>query len=210
MNNRITKSILIFAIVLIAGACKQGTREQTKEAASAITQEEMLELALERGNLIATETQKTLGSNLKEAVNEGGVQNALNFCNLNAYPLVDSLEQKFNAAIKRASHKTRNPGDTPARFESEMIAKYESIIAAGNSGDAMVTLVNDNEIIYTKPIVVENALCLNCHGTPGADIQIENYELIKKLYPQDKAINYKIGDLRGIWSIKFSTASLDN
>ena len=209
MNTRIIKSIFIITIVLITGACKQGSREQTEEAASDILQDEMLELALERGNIIAAETQKTLGSNLKKAVTEGGVQNALNFCNLNAYPLVDSLEQKFNAEIKRASHKTRNPGDTPTRFEADMIAKYESIMAAGNTGDAMVNLVNDNEIIYTKPIVVENALCLNCHGTPGTDILTENYDLIKRLYPEDKAINYKIGDLRGIWSIKFSTASLD-
>jgi len=51
---------------------------------------------------------------------------------------------------------------------------------------------------------------IHIHGTPGNEIGNENYEHIKKLYPDDKAINYTVGELRGIWSISFNKQQLLN
>jgi hypothetical protein len=52
--------------------------------------------------------------------------------------------------------------------------------------------------------VINNAQCLNCHGTPGKEVLPENHELIKGLYPQDRATGYSMDDLRGMWSIRLS------
>jgi len=44
---------------------------------------------------------------------------------------------------------------------------------------------------------------LQCHGQIGKDIHDDVYKVIKEKYPQDKATGFKVGELRGIWDIKF-------
>jgi hypothetical protein len=51
-----------------------------------------------------------------------------------------------------------------------------------------------------KPIIVQ-VECLNCHGS-RTDIMPDVKNLIAQNYPGDKAIGYKMGDLRGAVSIK--------
>jgi hypothetical protein len=47
-------------------------------------------------------------------------------------------------------------------------------------------------------------MCLNCHGTPGKHIQDATLTKIQQLYPEDRAVNFKEGDLRGLWHIIFN------
>jgi len=35
----------------------------------------------------------------------------------------------------------------------------------------------------------------------GSDITPENYSLIKSRYPNDEAVNYEVGNFRGMWRI---------
>jgi len=51
-----------------------------------------------------------------------------------------------------------------------------------------------------RPIII-GAACLKCHGNEEK-ISGEVKELIVKKYPDDKAVGYKNGDLRGAVSIK--------
>jgi hypothetical protein len=53
-------------------------------------------------------------------------------------------------------------------------------------------------------------MCLYWHGEIGTQVSNETYQHILKLYPEDEAINHKIGDLRGIWSITFQRNDLVN
>ncbi|MDH3268745.1 MAG: DUF3365 domain-containing protein, partial [Ignavibacteria bacterium] len=53
---------------------------------------------------------------------------------------------------------------------------------------------------YLKPIIIQ-AECLNCHGSQ-TEIMPDVRNLITQKYPDDKAIGYKPGDLRGAVSIK--------
>ena len=48
-----------------------------------------------------------------------------------------------------------------------------------------------------------NPPCLQCHGTPNQDIAPETLAAIQKLYPDDKATGFKLGDLRGLWRVTF-------
>lgn len=49
---------------------------------------------------------------------------------------------------------------------------------------------------YYKPLKVKT-ICLTCHGETSL-MDKKLLEKIKKLYPDDKAINYKEGDFRGV------------
>jgi cytochrome c551/c552 len=43
--------------------------------------------------------------------------------------------------------------------------------------------------------------CIKCHGGK-TDITESTQKMIAQKYPNDKAIGYQMGDLRGMWKIK--------
>ncbi len=155
---------------------------------------------LQEGKKIAASTFSTLGGNLQKAMKEGGVANALSYCNLNASPLVDSLQQLYNADIKRTSLKIRNPNNNPTNYEQKQLMAYQKQAASGQKLEPIVKKIND-QIIFHAPIHMM-PLCLKCHGKIEEQLLEKDYEHIKNLYPTDQAVNYKSGELRGMWSIR--------
>jgi hypothetical protein len=151
------------------------------------------------GKTIAETTFKVLSLNLQQAMAEGGVESALTYCNANAMPLTDSLSKHYNVVIKRVSDKARNPLNLPTANEQKIIDDY-----LANAENRKPVLVKDEEGYPTfyAPIVAKS-LCLSCHGIVGESLLPVNHEKIKLLYPEDKAIGYNEGDLRGVWSIIF-------
>ena len=80
----------------------------------------------ELGNLIALQTQQALGSELKAAMQRGGVAEALNYCNLKAIPLTDSLAKFYAVSIKRATSKPRNASNAATETEQEILGVWET------------------------------------------------------------------------------------
>lgn len=184
-------------IILITASCQPNTAPEQVELSS-----EEIAKYLSKGNKITAETQKTLGSNLMGAIKQGGVQNALTYCNLNALLLKDSLSKMYHADIERKSEKYRNPVDKPNELESKIITTYEKAALADELLKPIIKSIDENHIGYYAPIMM-GGLCLKCHGTVREELVDSNYAFIQKLYPEDLAINYQSGDLRGIWSITF-------
>jgi len=60
---------------------------------------------------------------------------------------------------------------------------------------------------YYKPIIVK-PLCLICHGNPK-DMDPQIYSIIRKKYPEDKAVGYKVGDLRGVVRVSIPVKVID-
>lgn len=166
-----------------------------------ITEAELVSKVHEIGNTIALSTKKTLGKNLQNAMQNGGVENAIDFCNLNAMPLVDSLSQYFGAEIRRVSFKVRNQLDLPNDLEQELLEAYAYQWKDSLALQANVQALENDTYLFTKPILIDNALCLSCHGTNANGMLKETEDFIKLKYPEDKAVGYQLGDLRGMWSI---------
>ena len=198
---RPTFLILVLCIFILSTSCRNTSKQ------SELSDKELENIAIAKGDVISQVTQMTLASKLKEVVQEKGIGEALKFCNVNAYPIVDSLEAEYNIKVKRASLRTRNPGDTPNKIEGEIIEVYAQEIADGIT-PTVKTILDDNNVHYFKPIIISAELCLKCHGHVGSDILEENYEIIRELYPDDNATGHKLGDLRGIWSISFEKGAL--
>ena len=55
--------------------------------------------------------------------------------------------------------------------------------------------LGDDRSGYVEPIVLQ-PLCLTCHGDSLAP---EVAARIQDLYPQDRAVGYEVGDLRGVF-----------
>ncbi|GGW61634.1 cytochrome c [Winogradskyella epiphytica] len=156
----------------------------------------------ERGLKYTLSTKKVLGKNLMETIQKKGILEALDFCNVQAYPLTDSMSVVHNASIKRVTDKPRNPNNKANADELVYMENFKKVVANGEEAKPIVKEL-DNKVKVYYPITT-NAMCLQCHGNPNDGINPSTLARIKRLYPMDKAIGYDINEVRGIWSITFN------
>lgn len=156
----------------------------------------------EQGMPAIQATFKTLSGELMQAMKRGGVKEAIPYCQLSAYPLTDSIARKQGVELKRAAVRYRNPENKATAREAEVYARYQEQIQNGQSPKPVVERYEGVVSMYA-PIVLQGQ-CVSCHGKVGEGITTENYEIIKAKYPDDRAVNFAPGDLRGIWHVTFS------
>ncbi len=155
---------------------------------------------IERGLEIANITQATMGKQLKQAMETGGVPNAVSYCNVAAYPIADSLSKIHNAVIRRVTDKPRNPANAMNEREQAVFNQFKDQWGKGQTLKPIVEQLENGEVAFHAPIAIQT-LCTNCHGKLGETLKPEHYAVIQELYPNDQAIGYTEGDLRGMWSI---------
>ncbi len=212
------KRILIFSLlvtILISSCHNQNQKKektQKKEytpvaihpdkVTNIVLDDSIRNMLLERGRELAGITQLKLKQELRKAIKQGGILNAISFCNKRAMEITDSISLAEKVYIKRLAKKYRNPVNDMSEDESKIYKAYIINHLSKKWSPAMITWNKKGQPVYYNPIVVD-ALCLKCHGAPGTDIKPEVAEKIAELYPDDKATNFRAGDLRGMWSITF-------
>jgi hypothetical protein len=159
-----------------------------------------------RGQSITAQAFGLLSSNLLSAIQQSGVSNALPFCSAMAIPLTSLVADTNGVTLRRVSHRPRNPANRANSRELELIESYRSTLAAG--GKPQPLLLTNDTITFYAPIVITDSLCLQCHGQPGRDIAPENLEVIRRLYPNDEATGFGVGDVRGLWRIDFKAGTV--
>jgi hypothetical protein len=140
---------------------------------------------------------KTLGKKMKENMKAGGAMQALDFCSKEAYTLTEKVNKELpkGVSVKRITLKERNPANKAEKDEAavlEALAKLKS--ANVILPRQIVEKIDKNTYKVYKPLVINKKVCLKCHGN------VQNKKLkaeIEKRYPADKAMHYKMGDLRG-------------
>jgi hypothetical protein len=153
----------------------------------------------QKGNEITNQAQSVLLANVAQAMQTGGPVYAVEFCNLKASSIIDSLNQANNCEISRVSAKNRHPENN---LKTEADKNLWAIFEAGTVTD---TLIQENKkLVYYKSIKTAMPACLKCHGTPGSDIDAATSEKLQKLYPNDLATGYHLNDFRGLWKIEFT------
>jgi len=194
-------SILFAAISCVKPVSESSDTTEESSTTGSLTIEEK-EKYMSRGKEIAQGSFQALSSALQGAMSSGGVEKAMNYCNISAMPLTDSLSDVYNARVKRTALKYRNPQNKPTEAEEKMLNAYMTQAAENQEMSPEVKLLDENHIAFYAPIKTMG-LCLTCHGTVGESLTEENYETIKALYPEDQAVGFEMGDLRGMWSITF-------
>ncbi len=157
--------------------------------------------AKERGMQMAQTTKAELGKNLMGQIQKNGVIAALDFCNVQALPITDSMATVHKALIKRVSDKARNPKNRANDTELKYIDTFKNQVVAGGEINPIIVETNSETEFYYP--IVTNSMCLKCHGTPEKELELLTLSKIQELYPFDKAIGYKENQVRGIWSIRF-------
>lgn len=142
-----------------------------------------------------------LGKNLMKAIQQNGPVGAVEFCNVKALPLTDSISVMKNAIINRVSDKPRNTDNAANTEELSYIKYFKKLVAAGKQPKPIVKTEN-GEVDFYFPITT-NAMCLQCHGKPKEQIASATLTALKNLYPKDKAVGYNENEVRGLWAINF-------
>ena len=155
----------------------------------------------QKGMDMALATKKELGKNLMKALNEKGPVHAVEFCNIEAMPITSEKEEQYQAKIKRASDKPRNPNNKATSKEEIHINTFKNQLANSEKIEPIVEKNNKNVDFYYP--IVTNDMCLKCHGNIGKEIHEETYKTIKLKYPEDLAVGYSVNEVRGIWHIEF-------
>ena len=180
---------------------EQESAEPEKEMEVWVGQTRTTDDYRETGLQYAMAVQAALGKTLQGKIKEEGTLGAIEFCNLNAMPITDSLSREFGAHISRITDRPRNPRNRATDEEVKLMSMYREDLAQGHTPEGIVTL-RDDKIHFYYPIVT-NSLCLQCHGTPQSEISPEVYSKIQELYPEDRATAYSSEQLRGLWKVSF-------
>lgn len=171
------RAVFLVPLMLIASACQKEAKE-----------------ALPSPPPAAMAAVKSLGQELKKELKAGlqkSPQEAVKVCSEKAQEIAKRAGSK-GVKVGRVSLKNRNPENYP----KEWMLKYIKAFHAGEvKKDFIVTELEGGKGAMLKPITTQ-PLCVTCHGKNVPD---SLYSVIKERYPNDKAVGYEVGDIRGFF-----------
>lgn len=196
MNTKLIRALLLSIIITVSifGCQNRETRSQKTLSKDDISIYE------KKGGELVEATQRELASNLVGAIQEKGTEGALEFCNIQAIPLTDSMSVALEAHLKRVTDQPRNPDNLANKSELEYIRSAKLDLSEGKEVSPSIQYINEKVTGYYP--IITNQLCMQCHGKEGSQIDNATLEKIKTLYPDDQATGYDIGELRGIWVVE--------
>lgn len=191
MYNLFSINLLIFILIISCSEKNQNVQ---------LTENQKIEM-----RNAATEFMGLLKSTLINQIKSEGVLSAVDVCSDTAQVLTNEFGLMKGVYIKRVSFKNRNKNNVPDGFEAKVLQEFEQRDNEGklNTDTEYFEITEENDhsyLRYMKPIKI-GAACLTCHGNEE-NISPEVKALIAQRYPDDKAVDYNNGDLRGAVSIK--------
>ena len=107
--------------------------------------------------------------------------------------------------IRQISPRNRNPKGSPDTWETATMVEFEKRLAAGeppiNVYKGSIISEGGRKVYrYMQPIMTQK-VCLECHGKAD-QIKPEVLAKIKEIYPNDAAIGYSEGMMRGALSLR--------
>lgn len=142
---------------------------------------------------------------LTDEIAKGGLVSAVGFCNEKAPQMAKKASGESGWAIRRVSLRNRNPKAVPDAWERTALEEFDRRATAGESvatleKSGMVEDAGRKEFRYIKALPV-GQVCLACHGTADA-IEPDVAAKIHTLYPDDKAVGYALGQVRGAITLR--------
>lgn len=145
-----------------------------------------------------------LKGELKKGLEQGGPVAAVNICKDVAPQIASELSRQSGARVRRVSLRYRNPGNAPDDWQVRVLEDFESRAAVVEKPAPLEHFVtgDDGRDQYMSAIRIDG-VCLACHGeTLAPPLQ----ERLDAEYPHDKAIGYRLGDVRGAFSVSWPAA----
>jgi len=151
---------------------------------------------------------KALADNMKKALmgamQNGGPVEAVSVCKLIAPTLAAEISKQHGLDIRRTSLKVRNPANEADSWETDVLQRFETRLAAGEAiqklsfSEKVASDEGPDQWRMMKAIPTDK-VCLSCHGKKiAAPIQA----VLDEHYPNDMATGFKLGDIRGAFTVK--------
>ena len=150
-----------------------------------------------------------LKAELSKAIAEGGPIAAIDVCYTRAPEIAAQLSQASGARVGRTAVRVRNPSNAPDELERAVLEQFAADLGAGPVDrplEAMFEIRRGDAVErrYMRAISTD-ALCLTCHGESLAP---ELAAVIARNYPGDQATGFKLGQLRGAFSVVWPATPL--
>lgn len=144
-----------------------------------------------------------LKTQLKAALKEGGPVKALSVCKQVAPKISADVSSSSAFEVGRTSLKVRNPANAPDDFERAALETFAAQLKDGANPKTLetsaVVATGDGKVFrYLKAIPMSAKPCAACHGS---EIKSEVKAAIDELYPEDQAVGFKPGELRGAFTL---------
>jgi len=164
-----------------------------------------LEKAKKEATAAAGAYMKDLKAILVAEIQKNGPESAVNICSDTAQKFTKHYSATKKMQIRRVSFMNRNEANVPDQSEIMWLKEFENMMKDGSfNKDTVLYRVEksgrERMLHLVKPIILAEE-CVVCHGS---DEQIPEgiKKIISEKYPNDKAKNFKPGDLRGAVSVK--------
>lgn len=141
---------------------------------------------------LQTALVKTLTSELKKS----GPAGAIHVCRDEAQVITGQVAEEKAIEVGRTSHRLRNPVNAPREWTETFVQD-----GAGKKASEVAPHVVDlgDRVGVLQPINTLD-LCTNCHGR-DAELAPEVKAVLADAYPNDRAVGFAPGDLRGwMWA----------
>lgn len=159
------------------------------------------------GDQVAGRLFASLMTTLQERIAAEGPEAAIAYCRLEALPLTSQVAEEFPSVknVRRTALRVRNPVNAPDATDRSVLEEW---LASWNPAAPPQPVMKDytaadgtRELRYYRPVPVM-ATCLACHGS-GDQIPANVRAALQRDYPQDEAVDFREGDLRGAIVVTF-------
>lgn len=158
-----------------------------------------------QSRVLARDFMTELKGELESALRKGRSVQAISICHEVAPALAERYSIPPGVEVGRTSSRCRNPDNRPDSWEKKGLENLEKRrqqgeILAGMEYWEEVEEGGKTSFRYLRAIPV-GARCLRCHGEKiGSKLQ----KALQRIYPADQAVGYRLGELRGAFTITLS------
>lgn len=185
-------------LLLVLPPCVRG-----EDAAAPLGWEEVE--ARKKADVAAQLLAQTLLTQLEAALAEGGAPAGVRVCREVAQKVTQDVGAREGVTVRRTGLRVRNPLNRPDEFERVWLERAQQEMAAGRPAPPIYEIVRrqdgGRELRHLRAIVFPGGICSQCHG-PVEEIGKEVRELLESQYPDDRAVGFAPGELRGALSVR--------
>lgn len=174
-----------------------GCKKETPAAPASALQEARNppQAAVEGGSAALAALQQRLLQRLMQALSKGKLEGAVSACSEEAQALTAQVASEQGLELGRTSHRLRNPKNAPREWVKPWLEAWADKPA--QTLKPVVVDLGEERIGLLRPIPMAG-LCSGCHG-PSESLSPEVKTLLAQAYPEDKAVGFKPGELRGVF-----------
>lgn len=189
--------MLILTSVLSCKVSPSGSRSDNPIVLPPDTSSGALSVWQRLGDSLTLERQRQILQKVLAIAQKEGWAGAVRYCHSAAETL--TFYRTAGLSLQRIALRYRNPKNALVdSLDRRAYAYYDT----SRAQQSVVWVAGPHTLRYYRPIYIAMPQCLKCHGTRD-DLDGPALAEIRRRYPGDKAKDFALGDLRGLWKVEF-------